>query len=117
LFSVDVAGCSFGHCYIGCSFENESSGQVKIAGMIKEGRFYGRADLFVSNALDAGWHKVDANTPLGEATTLVIKPHAPSNLIYVDVDTLIPLVERFCYAKVVLSTGDTATFAIKELQK
>ena len=107
-----------GYYYASCAFSNQTPRAVSLAGARDQpGEFHAKAVLFVSAAQDGPWRKVAAVAPAGRDATLVVRAHSNSKDIIIGLNKLVPLIEKFNYAKICLPTGEATIFSIKELKR
>ena len=114
---ISVIGYTVSGYYAYCGFSNQRSDPARVAGARDEsGQFRAKANLFVSATQDGPWRKVTEVVPAGYNVTLTVRPHSDSEAIIIDLNKLLPLIDKFGYAKICLPTGEAAIFSIKEIK-
>jgi hypothetical protein len=117
-FWVSVVGYTVSGYYASCSFSNQTSEPVRVVGARDEsGEFRAKATLSVSATQDGPWRKVTHVVPVGHDATLVVRPHSDSEAIIICLNELVPLIDKFDYARISLPTGEATIFSIKELKR
>lgn len=98
-----------------CGYFNVE-GSTIIEGMeSSDGRFWPQVTAQVANDPEGVWKVVGASKNAGAPTKLNVGPRDSDARLYVDLDLFRPQIGQYRYGRMVLASGISATFELKDL--
>ncbi len=99
-----------------CTFYNYERVPFVIKGMKKaDGEFYPYVTMQVANEAARGWKTIGRFLNGTRTVTITVEPKGVSKTLMVDLDAFRPLIGRFRYGRIVLKTGESSEFELKNL--
>jgi hypothetical protein len=96
--------------------ENQKPAIATIEGIrTADGQFWPHVKSQVASKLAGNWKTIAGLPRRGDAVTITIKPGENNMNLMVGLDTFQPLVGRYKFGRVILRSGETATFELKDL--
>ncbi|HEV2841928.1 MAG TPA: hypothetical protein VGW39_11425 [Chthoniobacterales bacterium] len=95
---------------------NEPPPRVVIEGIkTADGSFWPDVSLGVRKGRTGKWKRIAASPHLGERATVTIEPNAIGFDLMVTLDPFKPLLDKYKFGRILLNTGRTSEFELKDL--
>lgn len=117
-FVLEVWGGDETHVYGLCTFYNTKLALTAIDGVeTSNGDFYPNVIAQVSNDKRGTWETLKTSpTILGKDVTITVEAKGASRTLMVDLDVFRPFIGKLRYGRLLLKTGERATFELADLR-
>jgi hypothetical protein len=115
-FVLAVVGGEGNHVHGLFNYFNLKPGRIEIEGTkARNGDFYPFVVGQVAHSLDNGWQTIGSSRSFGKTAVLTVEGKGVSKALMVDMDMFRPMIGKFRYGRLVLRSGETAVFELKDL--